>query len=300
MIATASAIVRTAGQWRLVVEPELGGGIRSLTFADRPVLAEDPEQPDPVLALGCFAMVPFANRIRDGRLSLPDGSTATLEPHRIADPVHPLHGTGWRARWSVRDTGPDDGVHLTLSHAGDGHWPFPFDAQLIYRITAELFIATVILRATGGPPVPASIGLHPWFPAEGARLSVRAGTLWAPDRNRICSVPAAHAGFSAATVSDLDLDHCLTGWDGAAQVRLAGRAFGIEARSSWPGRSSRTGALHLYIPPGGGRFCLEPQTARSGAFEQPGDSADGPVLLGRLGEDLVQSLRVIRRPDLDG
>jgi aldose 1-epimerase len=265
------------GDWTATIWPGLGGSVGSLSYRGQPVLLEDPAQPHPVLRAGLFPMVPFANRIRDGRFALPDGSTRQIDHYGLDGHGHPLHGTGWVRPWSVLVAKPA-WVRLGFDHRPDRFWPWGFSATLTYslvRLRGRIdFRAALSLHAAGPEPMPATLGLHPWFPASpGARFSLTSDRRWDQDDQGLCTRPATPAGFERAEVSALDLDSCCTGWDGTAMLELpAGRI----RLASWG-----AGALsaHLYTPPGGARFCIEPQLGRSGAFELPPGDPFGPAWL---------------------
>lgn len=285
-------MILAAGPWQLEVNPEVGGSVRSLAWAGIPVLAADDTASDPVLAAGCFAMLPFANRIRDGLVRLPAGASRTVTPGGVADPAHPLHGIGWLRPWQVEPTDPSDGVLLKLVHPGDPAWPWPFQAFLSFRVSDAAFTSTLMLANTGSGPIPASIGFHPWFPAATARFSTRARQLWLPDPSGLCTRPEPCAGFEGAAPADQPLDACLTGWTGEAGIELQGHPFLLIANMPSGPVPRVPDALHVYTPTGGARFCLEPQSARSGAFDVEAGQPGGPPLL-EPGDELVMSMAIM-------
>ncbi len=280
------------GPWRMDISPEIGGSVRSLSWNAMPVLASDDTADHPVLRAGCFAMVPFANRIRDGVVRLPGGVHRTVAAGGVADRVHPLHGIGWLRPWQVASAHPTS-ASLTLIHDGDAAWPWPFEASLLFGIREEAFSATLMLGNPGPEAMPASVGLHPWFPATAARFSARAGQLWRPDMAGVCTQSEPCTAIEDMAPSDQPLDACLTGWDGEAEIELHGHRFLLIARTpSGPPVPGVPDALHVYTPAGGTRFCLEPQTARSGAFETEIGQPGGPPML-EPGQELVMSVVIV-------
>lgn len=91
-----------------VVDIEAGGRLASLIVDGVELLV--PRNDDPVM-WGCYPMVPFAGRIRDGRFAF-DGTTYAM-PKNFGD--HAMHGFGFtcrgtapkttRSRWSSRIRG---------------------------------------------------------------------------------------------------------------------------------------------------------------------------------------------------
>lgn len=281
-----------AGPWRMDVSPEIGGSVRTLSWNGLPVLADDDTAGEPILAAGCFAMLPFANRIRDGVVRLPGGATRTVAAGGVADPAHPLHGIGWLRPWKVETTDRFNGVLLKLVHEGDAAWPWPFEACVSFDVHESAFTSTLILTNAGPEPMPASIGFHPWFPAPAARFSVRTQQLWRPDLAGLCIYPEPCPGFERVAPADQPLDACLTGWTGEARLELEGHAFMLIVTTPSGPVPHIPDALHVYTPPGGARFCLEPQTARSGAFEVEAGQPGAPPLL-EPGDELVMSMAII-------
>jgi aldose 1-epimerase len=264
---TGTPVVRFGhGGWQGVVWPAVGGSVGSLWYNGQPVLLDDPARPHPVLRAGMFPMVPFANRIRSGRLRLQDGSTRQIGHQGLDHHGHPLHGTGWLRPWQVAQATAGC-VVLDYVHAPDPFWPWPFQARLRYAIEpgaggAAAFRASLSLTCAGPEPMPASIGLHPWFAARpDARLSLSATGRWDPDDQGLCVIRGRAGALEQAAVGTLDLDSCLTGWSGAARLDLPSGRFALEASGDRPL------AAHVYTPQDAPRFCVEPQTARSGAFE---------------------------------
>ena len=57
-----------AGDWRAVVDPDLGGSIAELTWRGRPVLRTTAPVADDPLLTACFPLVPYARRVAGGRV----------------------------------------------------------------------------------------------------------------------------------------------------------------------------------------------------------------------------------------
>ena len=49
--------------------------------------------------MACFPLVPYANRIANGRFAFA-GDEVQLRRNWDRDP-HPLHGQGWRSAWTI-------------------------------------------------------------------------------------------------------------------------------------------------------------------------------------------------------
>ena len=91
------------GRLRLQLSPSIGGSICALEWVGeggaRPILRKCHTPPEKVLDAACFPLVPYVNRIRDGRFRF-RGREVRLEPNMPGDPS-PLHGQGWLNPWTV-------------------------------------------------------------------------------------------------------------------------------------------------------------------------------------------------------
>jgi aldose 1-epimerase len=91
-----------SGDWRLALQPELGGTIAALTYQSRDILRPTLAGATNPLETACFPLVPYANRIADGRF-LFAGETYAL-PRNMEGQDHPLHGVGWIRGWDVESS----------------------------------------------------------------------------------------------------------------------------------------------------------------------------------------------------
>ena len=87
------------GSARLILAPETGGAIAGFTVNGRDVLRPAPAGVLDPLLTGNFPLVPFCNRVPNGRFVF-EGREVALAPNLPGHP-HALHGQGWRAVWSV-------------------------------------------------------------------------------------------------------------------------------------------------------------------------------------------------------
>ncbi|MEX2292982.1 MAG: hypothetical protein WD691_04280 [Acidimicrobiales bacterium] len=146
----------TAGPASLRVDREHGGRISSLTVHGHELLVqpEDGRATNPLL-YGCYPMVPFAGRIRDGRFRW---GGATHELIRNLDD-HAIHGTLLDQRWRIEHAA--DG-YLRLRSALEPHWPFPGWAIQEILLSANRLVLRMEVHS-GELPFPATAGWHPWF-----------------------------------------------------------------------------------------------------------------------------------------
>ena len=235
----------------------------------------------PVRGLGCFPLVPYANRIALGQFGW-EGDTHRL-PLNFGDHPHSIHGVGWQAPWHVAMSDAAT-MLMTLTHDGSGGWPFAFDAAQSLVLQADTL--TVLLRMTNrhSGPAPAGLGLHPFFPRPaGASLRFAADTVWLNDATalpvRSEPVPPNWDFRNGLAVDAEALDNCFSGWDGRALLNLGTVGMRIEASPAF-------GHLQVYTPPGQNFFCVEPVTHRPDAINHvggmtvlsPGETLAGTVI----------------------
>lgn len=144
---TAGRIRHVAGPAALEISPAEGGRIGSLAIDGREILKTEGYG---AIAWGCYAMAPFAGRIRNGRFTF-GGRTWELPINRAP---HAIHGTGFERPWQVRD-------EATLTFELDEPWPFRGRLVQSFDLAADRL--RVELELIADEPMPASVGWHPWF-----------------------------------------------------------------------------------------------------------------------------------------
>lgn len=262
------------GDCVLDLAPEVGGAISALTWRGQPVLRQGPADGQ-VLDMASFPLVPFANRIAEGRVRW--GTGLFDLPLNLEGEPHALHGEGWQSEWSV-ESHSDETAALTLK--GGAWWPWPYEARQTFALEADGLYQTLSLTNLSEQPAPCGLGFHPYFPAgEEARLVARLTGVWLTDDSNLPSRhlqgwPLVDWRWGAGFPPERMIDHCHTGWDGAALFNPG------------PGRPSlRLSAgpditrLHIYAPPGEGYVCLEPVTHRPDAINAQDPEAEGLVTL---------------------
>ena len=145
--AAPTRITLAAGEWRAEIAPRDGGVVRSLSVGGRPILRTMPEASDSPLDSACFPLVPYANRIAQGRFAF-DGADHQL-PRNFGDHPHSIHGFGWQASWTAKATGADH-VLLVHDHPGDTGWPWPYHAGQQVKLTSHEYRLLAYLMHHGG------------------------------------------------------------------------------------------------------------------------------------------------------
>jgi len=195
---------------------------------------------------GIFPLAPFSNRVRNARLRW-QGRVFPLEP--LPGAPHALHGQAQAMAWDV--------VHreealatLALDHpAGLGGWPWAWHLRQTIALTDTGLRIGLTLENRDTTPMPAGLGMHPYFTAHAARLT--ADTRWTQERELALSPEKSTVSRwerSAASWTEF-----LSGWTGEALI-------------DWPEgpglRLRTTGPLgHMVLHCNEGRYlCVEPVT----------------------------------------
>ncbi len=241
------------------IAPDIGGAIAAFRHDGRDIFrVTDP------LAIAEFPMAPYVNRIADGRFRW-RGETITL-PRNFGEHPHPLHGIGWQRAWTCAVLNASS-ARLRLVHAADATWPWRVTMERLIALTASGLEVAFSLTNDDDRPMPASIGLHPFFPAAGAVVKLHTGAQVLTTDDGI-PVRTAHTAVvdalaAGASVADLALDHCFAGWDGRADIAWPTHTLRIETAP--PQRF-----VQVFTPAGAGYFCLEPQSAAPDAVNREG------------------------------
>jgi aldose 1-epimerase len=236
-----------------VISPKHGGSVLRFDVDERPVLRPASGSLDP-RQLACFPLVPYCNRIAGGRFEH-GGTTVELSPNIEGEP-HPLHGHGWLERWHV-ERADAESAEITLTYPA-GSWPWRYRATQRFSVEGARLDIGLVLTNLSDRPMPAGIGLHPYFERP-ARISVNLDGRWVGP-STIPTRWEEHTGFRSVDTDSIVTDGTCTGWDGKAVIDANGRRIVLTAD---------TRLLHVFSPPGMGFFCLEPVTAAPDALNHP-------------------------------
>ncbi len=224
---------------RAVIAPDLGGAVMSFDCDGRDILRRAPSHEavakDPREA-ACYPCVPWFSRLPGG-LDF-NGRHYELAPTLTAcDPDHALHGHGWTSAWAVAEKAKDR-LACSFDYAPSARgFPFSFYAVQTFRIHQDALRIDLTVFNTGDAPMPAGLGLHPFFPChDDSEISFNGRKV---------------------TLATCNMDDSFSGWDGSASVNSDQLA--IELASNAP-------ILHLYAPQKSGFFCAEPVTHMPGRF----------------------------------
>lgn len=217
-------LVLRSDELEVVLLPELGGRIHRLRAFGTDLL-RTPDDPahhaDDPFFWGAYVMAPWCNRAQPAPMRIA-GRTVDLPPN-FAD-GSAIHGQVFARPWQVHA----DGSLRVFGGDGAG-WPWPYEVVALVTLDGPGLICDYRLVNRSDGPMPAGIGLHPWFrrpvalriPAE-AVYQVNAGS--APDP---VPVVGAH-DLRVARVPDADLDGTWTALAGP-RIELAWPQAGVAA-----------------------------------------------------------------------
>ncbi|MBL0420392.1 aldose 1-epimerase [Ramlibacter sp. AW1] len=260
-----------AGELRAEISPAVGGSLAAFwteaghhrrTHWLRPADQQSIGLRNP-LGMASFPLVPFCNRIRDGRAQF-EGRQIRFPPnHPAGNSPHPLHGIGWQRPWAV-DSANRHAVDLSLQVAASPAWPWSFLAQQRIELDERALRVTISITNQDEVPMPAGLGHHPYFPhTPGTRLTSATTAMWVADEDvlpvRLETGEVVDRLRSGVVLGELDLDNNFVGWDHAARVDWPADENGPQ-RSLLMRAEPALGYFVVYSPRDADHFCAEPVT----------------------------------------
>ncbi|MBV7696158.1 aldose 1-epimerase [Streptomyces sp. TRM70350] len=227
-------ITLTAGDAEVTVRPDHGGRIAGLRVGGTELLRQGDR-------FGCFPMVPWCGRMREGRFR--NGAVQHQLP--LNAPPHAIHGTARDGAWNTARLRADEAV-LTYDLADP--WPYSGRVTQVIGLAPDALTLTMAVE-TYDDSFPAQIGWHPWFNRNLGRADVL-------------------IDFSPAWQEERGDDHLPTGnrldpkpgpWDDCF-----GMPGGVDVTLTWPGqlelRVTSPEEWVVVYDEQAAAVCVEPQT----------------------------------------
>jgi aldose 1-epimerase len=252
----------------LWLAPAIGGSIarfehRIAAGEWAPILRGADGLPANALDAGSFPLVPYCNRIRNGRFTF-RGREVRIRPNMAGDPS-PLHGDGWQAAWEVARQSSAE-AELVYRHA-PGEWPWAYEARQHFRLDNKGLDLRLSCRNLADEMMPCGLGQHPYFPCSPATLLDTSVTeVWTVDEQvlPVERLPATgRYDLADRPICGQQLDNGFGGWSGEARIRMA--EDGPDVILSSPD----AGYFQVYSPTEGGLFVAEPVTHANAALNEP-------------------------------
>ena len=261
-------VTLSRGPLTLTLAPACGGSIVRLIYyspggAEIPLFRVVEGEPDDALRCASFPLVPFVNRVRNGKFAF-RGREVTLSTNLAGDPS-PLHGQGWRAAWEVEHQ-TRDGADLVYRHEAD-EWPWAYEARQALRLAEDCLVAQLTCINLSDQPMPCGLGHHPYFNCgAGTRIDTEVSCSWTIDDNvlPVERVPAeGRFDLRDRAICGQGLDHGFGGWSGRATIDDPDWPFALELTAP------EAPYFHIYSPVEGGIFAAEPVTHANAALNAP-------------------------------
>jgi aldose 1-epimerase len=263
--AAMDLITLRAGGASVQIAPAAGGAIarywHDRSGATWAWLQPPPPRPGVSGAAAAFPLVPYSNRIRDGRFSF-RGHTVQL-PLNFPPERHSIHGQAWQGAWRPIEVTATE-ARLEYEHPA-GAWPWRYRVTQCVTLTPERLAVALALTNESVEVMPAGLGWHPYF-ARTPRATITADVraMWLTDDEMLPTVlDAARAADLARgiAVERVALDNCCVGWSGRAGL-------------AWPEAGARLtmtaepplDRLVVFTPPRRAFFCVEPVSHVTDAF----------------------------------
>lgn len=229
-----------------------------------------------------FPLIPIGNRVAGNRFAL-DGTGYQLLPNDTEQRY--LHGDGWISGWVVDHEG-DHELRLSLEVTQPRFGPHRYRAEQVFTLDGPRLHMDIAIENRGKVPLPFGIGLHPYFPNDGAEIAFTARRFWTEGPGHIPETPQdlpPQADFRAArALQDLALNNAYEHWDGRAHIRWPS---GLQAEMT----ADPVFSMLMVFAPADDRsfFCLEPMSHLPNALGHYGPEgmavlAPGQRLSGRV------------------
>lgn len=262
-------ITLRAGETSLQLAPAAGGAVtrywRESGGATREWL--QPARPGALQSgsargAAAFPLVPYSNRIRDGRFSF-RGHTVELPPN-FPPERHSIHGQGWQAVWRPVETTATS-ARLEHEHPADA-WPWAYRATQHFALTPDRLLVELALINLSAAAMPAGLGWHPYFPrTPRATVIADVRAIWRTD-NEVMPIslepPWSDADLGrGVVVNAVALDNCCVGWGHRVAIDWPEDGAHLTMTAEPP-----LDYVVVFTPPGCPFFCVEPVSHVTDAF----------------------------------
>ncbi|MEE9320278.1 MAG: hypothetical protein V3U76_07535 [Granulosicoccus sp.] len=249
---------------------------------------------DSPLPAANFHMLPYSNRIRDGKFEF-EGKSFQLDK---AD-SHAIHGALRKQPWKVLEQSANSlTCHIDTRELPSVNWPWPMSSNLTYKLDGKRLLATMTLDNIGNSNMPAGMGWHPYFirKIKGASpvLTLPVDGVFPAAAGEILPSGAAEAlpaeldfRYPRALDPNQRIDCCLSGLNGDVRIDWPDAALALNMHCSELCR------YLVFFNPNMPHFAVEPVTNATDAFnlEQRGIAAGIRVLA--PGESLSASMELL-------
>ncbi|MFM7262811.1 MAG: aldose 1-epimerase [Acidimicrobiales bacterium] len=148
-----TVLTLASGEHTAQVDLAHGGRVASLEVRGTELVCGADANRAPFL-WGIYPMVPFAGRLRNGRIFFRD----TTEQFPLNAPPHAMHGFTHDVEWRIHER--TDSAVVMRMELGD---PWPWRAVLFHTVSLHGWKLRMDMSVTAREEQPMMIGWHPWF-----------------------------------------------------------------------------------------------------------------------------------------
>ena len=267
--ALGQVVTLRKGGAELIVAPECGARLVALRVDGRDVLrpaAEEALRAAIPYGFAAFPLMPYSGPIFGGGFRF-GGVWYELSRNVPAEPTA-THGEGWIRPWRTEALS-EESIGVALDYQPiPGAFPFAWRGELRFTVTERRLTVELKLTNRDHRPMPAGLGLHPYFPkAPGTTLKFDATGVWPPDAPDAVGMGSGRleAGLDFRAGEDIGpivFDRCFEGWDGTATlIAPDGFTTRIQADATF-------GKLQIYDAWDYPYICIEPVTNANDGFNR--------------------------------
>jgi aldose 1-epimerase len=207
-----------------------------------------------------------------------------LLPPNLAGERDAIHGQGWRNAWRVGERSPSR-ARLIFDH-GASDWPWDYRAEQTLDLSDRSLVHTLSVTNTSRTPMPAGLGLHPYFPRDrDTRLEADIDGVWLAGDAPPARPPLAWDWRGGRPVTEF-VDHQFSGWTGAARLSWPRRGLRVEMTCE-----PATPYLVVYAPVGENYLCVEPISHRLDAVNRSARNAGRGMAVLEPGKSTSMTVR---------
>lgn len=265
------------------ISPEMGGSIVNVSHQGFSILRPWNGEAT-VRKTASYPLVPFSNRIAEGRFSF-EGKSYQLVKN-FGDHPHTIHGVGWERAWDYSQCSETEAL-LSLVHIpqiSDDQttydWPFAFKVTEQITLSEHTLRVTMCFTNLAECNAPVGLGWHPFFPRNnGVNLTTHVEKVWLNDARMLPAslepVPEIWDFSKSKKVDYVGSDNCYSGWQGKAIIEWPdeGRRVTLTA-------SPNMTHLVFFTPPSPADFiAVEPVTNANDALNKENPKLHGMHIL---------------------
>ncbi len=281
---TRTMLELNSDEYRVLIDPERGGSLAAFEWAGHAILRAS--RPGPMSKTACFPLVPFSNRIANGKFTLA-GQDFQIAPNAHAvDANNPIHGFGWLSAWDVVSA---DASSAVIEHSfSGGEWPWRYVAQQHVSLKEDGLTLKLQVTNVDETAMPAGLGFHPYFPrkADTTYHGLHTGE-WLVDDGRLpvqlTETPEPQDWWNGRPVGSRIVDTVYTGRTGPLKL-------------FWPDIAAKATILPsdnlpftvVYTPSGQDFFCVEPVSHETDAVNK----RNGVMVMLAPGETMSASMQI--------